>query len=142
MFALAGFTPHVGGRLSFAYIASLLLLDATLLIALIFWLLRRRGEHPRDVFLGARPVAPKSSSASGSPPSSLRWPSSCCRRRGCFFPSLHNVKDNPLQDLIQSPAQAFFSRSSRRSAAACAKKSSARSSFTASSSISAARTWA
>ena len=59
MFALAGFTPHVGGRLSFAYIATLLLLDATLLIALIFWLLRRRGERPRDVFLGARPVGPE-----------------------------------------------------------------------------------
>jgi membrane protease YdiL (CAAX protease family) len=24
-----------------------------------------------------------------------------------LFPSLHNVKENPLQDLIQSPAQAF-----------------------------------
>jgi membrane protease YdiL (CAAX protease family) len=25
-----------------------------------------------------------------------------------FFPSLHNVKENPLQDLIQTPAQAFI----------------------------------
>ena len=109
MFALAGFYAARGGRLSFAYITSLLLLDATLLIALIFWLLRRRGERPRDVFLGsAARSAPKSSSASGSRPSSSRWPSSCCRQRGIFFPSLHNVKENPLQDLIQTPAQAFI----------------------------------
>ena len=64
MFALAGFTPLVGGRLSLAYITTLLLLDATMLIALIFWLLRRHGERPRDVFLGARPIGPEISWAS------------------------------------------------------------------------------
>jgi hypothetical protein len=56
MFALAGFTPLVAGRLSFAYITTLLLLDATIVIGLIFWLLLRHGEHPRQVFLGPRPI--------------------------------------------------------------------------------------
>ena len=54
----------MGGQLSFRYITTLLLLDATILIALIFWFLRRHGEHPRDVFLGTRPVGPEVGSAS------------------------------------------------------------------------------
>ena len=109
MFALAGFTPHVGGRLSFAYIATLLLLDATLLIALIFWLLRRRGERPRDVFLGARPIGHEIRLGVGAHRGRV-----CPRRRravggaNAVFPSLHNVKENPLQDLIQTPAQALI----------------------------------
>lgn len=108
MLAFTGFTPLVEGRLSFAYIATLLLLDATLLIALIFWLLRRRGEHPRDVFLGLRPIGKEIKLGLGLTVvvfalavvilSAARW----------FFPSLHNVKENPLQDLIQTPAQAFI----------------------------------
>lgn len=108
MFALAGFTPHVGGRLSFAYIASLLLLDATLLIALIFWLLRRRGERPREVFLGARPVGSEVKLGVGLTAVVFALAVVVLSAARIFFPSLHNVKENPLQDLIQSPAQAFL----------------------------------
>jgi membrane protease YdiL (CAAX protease family) len=108
MFALAGFTPHVGGRLSLAYIASLLLLDATVLIALIFWLLRRRGEHPRDVFLGARPVGPEVKLGVGLTFVVFALAVVVLSAARAFFPSLHNVKENPLQDLIQTPAQAFI----------------------------------
>ena len=108
MFALAGFSPLVGGRLSFAYIASLLLLDATLLIALIFWLLRRRGEHPRDVFLGARPVGSEVTLGVGLTAVVFALAVVALSAARIFFPSLHNVKENPLQDLIQTPAQAFI----------------------------------
>jgi uncharacterized protein len=108
MFALAGFTPHVGGRLSFAYIASLLLIDATLLIALIFWLLRRRGERPRDVFMGARPVGPEIKLGVGLTAVVFALAVVVLSAARIFFPSLHNVKENPLQDLIQTPAQALL----------------------------------
>ncbi len=108
MFALAGFTPHVGGRLSLAYIASLLLVDATVLIALIFWLLRRRGEHPRDVFLGARPVGHEIKLGVGLTFVVFALAVVVLSTARVFFPSLHNVKENPLQDLIHTPAQAFI----------------------------------
>lgn len=108
MFALAGFSPHVGGRLSLAYIASLLLLDATVLIALIFWLLRRRGEQPRDVFLGIRPVGHEIKLGAGLTFVVFALAVVVLSTARLMFPSLHNVKENPLQDLIQSPGQAFI----------------------------------
>ena len=108
MFALAGFTPLVGGRLSFAYIATLLLVDATLLIALIFWLLRRRGERPRDVFLGARRVGHEIKLGVCLTAAVFALAVVVLSAARMFFPSLHNVKENPLQDLIQTPAQALI----------------------------------
>jgi len=108
MFALAGFTPLVGGRLSFAYIATLLLLDATLLIALIFWLLRRRGERPRDVFIGSRPVQSEIRLGVGLTAVVFALAVVVLSAARVLVPSLHNVKENPLQDLIQTPMQALI----------------------------------
>lgn len=108
MFALAGFTPLVGGRLSFAYIATLLLLDATLLIALIFWLLRRRGERPRDVFVGRRPIGPEIKLGIWLTAVVFALAVIVLSAARVLVPSLHNVKVNPLQDLIQTPTQALI----------------------------------
>ena len=108
MFTLAGFSPLAGGRLSFAYIASLLLLDATLLIALIFWLLRRSGERPREVFLGARSVGPEIMLGVGLTAVVFALAVVVLSAARVFFTSLHNVEENPLQDLIQTPAQALI----------------------------------
>jgi membrane protease YdiL (CAAX protease family) len=108
MFTLAGFSPMVGGKLSFAYIATLLLLDATLLIALIFWLIRRRGEHPRDVFLGQRPAGSEVQLGVWLTAVVFSLAVIVLSAARYFFPSLHNVKENPLQDLIQTPVQAFL----------------------------------
>ena len=108
MFALAGFTPQVGGQLSFAYIATLLLVDATLLIALIFWLLRRRGERPADVFLGRLPIGPEIKLGAALTVAVFALAVAVLSAARVLFPALHNVKENPLQDLIQTPAQAFI----------------------------------
>lgn len=108
MFALAGFTPFgENGRLSFGYITTLLLLDASLLIGLIFWFLRRHGEDPRDVFLGRRPLGHEI--LLGIPMTAVVFMLavlvlSTAQR---LFPGLHNVSENPLQQLIQSPGQAL-----------------------------------
>ena len=107
MFALAGFTPLVEGRLSFAYISTLLLLDATLLVALIFWLLRRHGERPRDVFLGTRPVGAEIKLGAGLTAIVFVLAIVVLSAARTLFPSLHNIKENPLQDLIQTPAEAL-----------------------------------
>jgi membrane protease YdiL (CAAX protease family) len=108
MFALAGFSPLAGERLSFGYITTLLLLDATILIALIFWLLRRQGEDPRDVFLGFRPVGREIKL--GIPMTALVFLLAVIVLSAArfVFPALHNVEENPLQHLIQTPAQALI----------------------------------
>ena len=108
MFALAGFSPLVGGRLSFPYVTTLLLLDATILIALIFWLLRRQGESPRDVFLGDRPVGHEISLGLPMTVVVFMLAVVVLSTAQLLFPSLHNVRDNPLQQLIQTPAQAVI----------------------------------
>jgi membrane protease YdiL (CAAX protease family) len=108
MFALAGFTPLQGGRLSFGYITTLLLLDATLMIALILWLLRRGGEHPRDIFLGTRPV--EGEIWLGVPMTVVVFILAIIVMSAArlVVPSLHNVQENPLQELISSPTQALI----------------------------------
>jgi membrane protease YdiL (CAAX protease family) len=108
MFALAGFTPLVGGRLSFAYVATLLLFDATLLIALIVWLLRRHGEDPGHVFLGSRPIGREIKLGAGLTAAVFALAIVVLSAARVLFPSLHNIKENPLQDLIQTPAQALI----------------------------------
>ena len=108
MFALAGFTPLVEGRLSFAYIATLILVDASLLIALIFWLLRRHGEDPRAVFLGHLPVVPEIRLGVVLTAVVFGLAVAVLSAARVLAPSLHNVDENPLQQLIQSPTQAFL----------------------------------
>ncbi len=108
MFALAGFTPLVGGRLSFGYITTLLLVDATVLIAVVFWLLRRQGERPREVFLGPRPIGHEI--YLGIPMTAVVFMLAVVvlSTTRLVFPSLQNVERNPLQDLIQTPTQALI----------------------------------
>ena len=107
MFALAGYTPLVGGQLSFGYIATLLLVDATLLVALIFWLLQRHGERPADVFLGRVPIGPEFKLGIGLTLVVFALAVVVLSAARLLVPALHNVKENPLQQLIQTPNQAF-----------------------------------
>ena len=97
MLALAGLTPLVDGRLSFGYVATLLLLDATLLIGLIFWLLRRRGEQPREVFLGVRPVVGEVKLGVGLTAAVFALRSSYSRPRGPCFPHSTMSKRTPCR---------------------------------------------
>jgi membrane protease YdiL (CAAX protease family) len=108
MFALAGFTPLEGGRLSFGYITTLLLVDATLLIALIFWLLRRQGERPRAVFLGRLPIGREIKLGIGLTAAVFALAVVVLSAARLLLPALHNVKENPLQQLIQTPTQALI----------------------------------
>jgi membrane protease YdiL (CAAX protease family) len=108
MFALAGFSPLVGGRLSFGYITTLLLLDATIMIGLIVWLLHRHDETPRDVFLGTRPI--RHEIYLGIPLTAVVFLLAVMvlSTARLLIPSLHNVQENPLQDLIRTPSQALI----------------------------------
>lgn len=108
MFAFAGFSPLSGGELSFGYITTLLLFDATLLIALIFWMLRRHGEDPADVFLGRLPVVPEIRLGIALTFGVFALAVVVLSAARVLLPALHNVKENPLQQLIQTPVQALI----------------------------------
>ena len=107
LIAWAGFSPHEGGHLSFGYVTTLLLLDAAVLIGMIFWFIHRHGEKPRDVFLGTRPI--RHEIWIGIPMTAVVFALalvvlSTAQR---LVPSLHNVPENPLQQLIASRGQAI-----------------------------------
>jgi membrane protease YdiL (CAAX protease family) len=107
LIALAGYSPLEGGRLSFGYVATLLLLDAAILIAMIFWFLHRHGERPRDVFIGTRPLLHEV--WIGLPMTVVVFLLALLvlTTTQRLAPSLHNVPENPLEQLIATRTQAI-----------------------------------
>jgi membrane protease YdiL (CAAX protease family) len=98
----------VGGRLSFGYVTTLLLLDAVVLIAMIFWFLHRHGEQPRDVFVGNRPFVHEI--WVGLPMTVVVFLLALLvlSTTQKLAPSLHNVPENPLEQLIATRGQAIL----------------------------------
>jgi membrane protease YdiL (CAAX protease family) len=107
LIALAGFSPLEGGHLSFGYVTTLLMLDASVMIGMIFWFLHRQGERPRDVFLGPRPM--RHEVWLGIPMTAVVFMLALIVLSTAqqILPSLHNVPDNPLRQLIATRSQAF-----------------------------------
>lgn len=104
-FQILGFNQRdAAGRLSVAYVAALSLADAVLLIGLILLFLRSHGERPRDVFLGNRRIADEAKA--GVPMSfiALGIAFSAILLIQQFAPWLRMEEQNPLQDLLQTPA--------------------------------------
>jgi membrane protease YdiL (CAAX protease family) len=108
LIALAGFSPLEGGRLSFGYVTTLLMLDALVMIGMIFWFLHRHHERPRDVFLGPRPT--RHEVWLGVPMTAVVFILALVvlSTTHHLLPSLHNVPDNPLQQLIATRTQALI----------------------------------
>ena len=96
------------GQLSIAYVAILSLADTTILVGLIFYFLNTHGEIPRQVFLGTRPhrrelilgclLVPVMVITAVAGLTTIRY----------FWPSLHNIPENPMETLIQSPTDALI----------------------------------
>jgi membrane protease YdiL (CAAX protease family) len=105
-FALFGFRPGVGGRMSLAYVSALSLTDTAVLIALMVFFLRAHGERPRDIFVGRRPIAREA--LLGIPLVIVAFAVAIAVLLAVqrFAPSLHTVVHNPLEDLIGSRGQA------------------------------------
>jgi membrane protease YdiL (CAAX protease family) len=104
-----GYRPKTaGGQLSIGYVAALSLGDAVLLIVLILALLYAHGERPRDVFAGGRPVAAEGVLGLLLIPIAFGIAAVVILTVRRFAPSLHNVADNPLQGLLQSPRDAWL----------------------------------
>jgi membrane protease YdiL (CAAX protease family) len=95
-----------GGGLSVRYVVGLSLIDTALLISLIVFLLRSHGERPREVFLGTRPVAGEI--RRGLPMILVAFVIAIAVLGSVqlLAPSLHNVAQNPLQDMLRRPRDA------------------------------------
>ena len=90
------------GSLSGSFVFFLSLLDTVLLLTLIVWLMIRRGERPRAVFLGGRPVVPEIGVGFLSLPAVVTIVVVLMTAIRLGAPFLHNVPDNPLEGLLES----------------------------------------
>jgi membrane protease YdiL (CAAX protease family) len=106
LLALAGVPPVADGALSAKFVLTLSLVDALLLVALIFALLRLHGESARSLFLDGRSVGREAALGALliAPAIGLAAATAVLIRQ--VAPWLRNVPRNPLEDLIDTPAAA------------------------------------
>lgn len=105
--ALLGAAPMGNdGRLSLSYIVILSLADAVLVLALIWWLLRAHGENPISMLVGTRPAALEALIGVLLVPAALLLAAVTFTIMLEVAPGLHNVPENPLEALIESPGNA------------------------------------
>src|SRR5881394_1594109 len=102
------FQPYLHGRLSVAYVVGLSLADSILLVALILILLHAHGENPREVLLGRRPLLGEVVAGAPMVLIALSIALAVLVAVQRFFPSLHTVEHNPLQELLRSPRDAWL----------------------------------
>jgi membrane protease YdiL (CAAX protease family) len=103
-----GYQPLINGRLNIIYVVILSIGDAVLLIALIILMLRAHGERPRDVLFGSRPAAREIAVGAGLIFVALAIGAALLLSIQRFAPSLHTVPNNPLQELLRSPRDAWL----------------------------------
>jgi membrane protease YdiL (CAAX protease family) len=90
------------GQLSLLYLIILSLVDATLVLSLVWLLFRVHGEHPRAILLGTRPVGPEVLLGLILVPLALLIVGISFTLISKFAPTLHNIADNPFEALISS----------------------------------------
>jgi membrane protease YdiL (CAAX protease family) len=96
-----GMTPLIdGGQLSARFVFTLTLVDTVVLLSLIGWLLMRRGESLRHVFLGDRPVAGEIGFGFLSLPVVIALVVALMMMILRFAPTLRNVPQNPLEAFL------------------------------------------
>jgi membrane protease YdiL (CAAX protease family) len=101
----AGFAPS-RGQLSIGFVATLLLLDAVIVVGLVLSLFRVHGEDPHAVFLGQRPILKEALIGLPLTIAVFGLVVSILTVTQRIAPWLHNVVRNPLEELIGSPRDA------------------------------------
>jgi membrane protease YdiL (CAAX protease family) len=97
----AGVSPiRADGALSARFVFALTLADTAILLSLIFLFLLRRGESPRRVLLGDRPVVREGAAGVLSLPVAFAIVMLVSVLVRQFAPSLHNVPENPLRGFL------------------------------------------
>jgi len=103
-----GYQPFVQGRLNVTYVVALSLGDALLLIGLILLMLSAHGERPREVLFGRRSIPAEAAFGLPLIPAALALAVVVLLTIQRLAPSLHTVQDNPLQELLRSPRDAWL----------------------------------
>ena len=94
------------GQLTLAYVVTLSLADAVILLGLIFYFLRVHHEKPMDVLLGPRPRRSEFVLGFWLIPVMVLFAVAGLSAVHAFWPWLRNVPENPMEALIQSPSDA------------------------------------
>ena len=109
LFTLVGAAPvTAAGQLSLSYIVLLTLADAALVLLLVWLLLRAHAERPVAAFVGTRGFGGEMLLGIGLVPAALLIVAVTFGIMVRVAPWLHNVPENPLEALIQSPAAAVW----------------------------------
>ena len=107
--ALVGASPvTTTGQLSLAYIVVLSFADAVLVLLLIWLLLRAHGERALAILVGTRPVGREALLGMALVPAVFLLVAVTFGVILQVAPWLHNVTDNPLEALLQTPADAVW----------------------------------
>jgi membrane protease YdiL (CAAX protease family) len=108
--ASIGLRPYVAGtnQLRVAFVVALTLGDAVLLVGLILVLMYAHGERPRDVLFGPRPIVGEA--LLGLPMTFIALGIAVVVLLSVqhLLPSLHNVPDNPLKEMLRTPRGAWL----------------------------------
>ena len=107
--AFAGLTPFTSDhRYSAAFVITLSLADAVLLVGIVLWFLYVHGERPRAVLFGRRAIRREALLGVFLVPLVFLIAATVLALVQQFAPSLHNVARNPLEALIRSPTDAVL----------------------------------
>ena len=108
LLGLLGAGPTEGsGDLSLAYVVTLSLVDAALILALVWMLMRAHGEHPVAAMVGRRPIRSELLLGLALVPAALLVVAAAFAVLSRLAPGLRNVPENPLEALITTPAAAL-----------------------------------
>jgi len=106
---LAGMKERAAdGSLSGTFIFVVSMADTAVLLALIVFLLIRRGERPLEVFFGGRRALPEIGFGVLSVPLVVTLVIALMLAIRRFVPVLHNVPNNPLEGLIGTGASPWL----------------------------------
>ena len=94
------------GSLNALFVIAVSLGDATLVVALITWFIRRNGESMARVFVAGRPVWREVGLGVGLAPLVLLGVSLLVAAIRAAMPVLHNVPTNPMGALMRDPVLA------------------------------------
>jgi membrane protease YdiL (CAAX protease family) len=105
-FAALGLMPLGDALTQVHYVALLLFADTILLVGLVLLFLRAHGERPTEVFFGGRPWRREALIALPLTVGALVLAAVVLRMLQAFAPWLHNVEQNPLEELLRTPGDA------------------------------------
>lgn len=109
LLAIAGFSPtNAEGNLQLGFVVVLSLGDTLLLLGLILFFLKMRGDRPREVFLGRRAIWPEVRLGAPMTIVALLIAVVVMGTIQVVAPYLRTVPQNPLQDLVTTRADAVI----------------------------------